>query len=44
VNLQIKLAIIAISIVIPFSSIVVYGTNYEQQFTITDNSKLQAIS
>ena len=43
-NLQIKLAIIAISIVIPISSIVVYGTNSDQQFTITDNSKLQVIS
>jgi len=44
VNLQIKLAIIAITIVIPLSSIVVYGTNSNQQFTITDNSKLQVIS
>lgn len=44
VNLQIKLAIITISIIIPLSSIVVYGTNSEQQFTITDNSKLQVIS
>jgi len=43
-NLQIKLAIISISIVIPLSSIVVYGTNSEQQFTTIDNSKLQVIS
>ena len=43
-NLQIKLAIIAISIIIPLSSIVVYGTNSYQQFTIIDNSKLQVIA
>jgi zinc transport system substrate-binding protein len=44
VNIQIKLAIIAIAIVIPLSSIAVYGTNSNQQFTITDSSKLQVIS
>jgi len=44
VNLQIKLAIIAISIVIPLSSIVVYETNSVQQFTKIDNSKLEVIS
>jgi len=44
VNLQIKLAIIAISVIIPLSSIVVYGTNSNQQFTIIDNSKLQVIA
>ncbi len=43
-NIQIKLAIIAIAIVIPLSSIAVYGTNSNQQFTTTDNSKLQVIS
>ena len=43
-NIQIKLAIIAIAIVIPLSSIAVYGTNSNQQFTITDSSKLQVIS
>lgn len=43
-NLQIKLAIIAISVIIPLSSIVVYGTNSNQQFTIIDNSKLQVIA
>ena len=43
-NLQIKLAIIAISIIIPLSSIVVYGTNSYQQITIVDNSKLQVVS
>ncbi len=43
-NIQIKLAIIAIAIVIPLSSIVVYGTNSNQQFTTTDSSKLQVIS
>ena len=41
---QIKLAVIAISIIIPLISIVVYGTDYEQQFMMTDNSKLQVIS
>jgi zinc transport system substrate-binding protein len=44
VNIQIKLAIIAIAIVIPLSSIAVYGTDSNQQFTITDSSKLQVIS
>jgi zinc transport system substrate-binding protein len=44
VNIQIKLAIIAIAVVIPLSSIVVYGTNSNQQFTTTDSSKLQVIS
>jgi zinc transport system substrate-binding protein len=44
VNKQIKLAIIAIAVIIPLSSIVVYGTNSNQQFTTTDSSKLQVIS
>jgi len=43
-NIQTKLAIIAISIVIPLTSIAVYGTNTPQQVTSTDNSKLQVIS
>ena len=43
-NKQIKLAIVAIAIVIPLSSIAVYGTNSNQQFTTTDSSKLQVIS
>ena len=43
-NVQVKLAIIAIVIVIPLSSIAVYGTNTNQQFSINDNSKLQVIS
>lgn len=43
-NIQIKMTIIAIAIVIPLASIVVYGTNSNQQFTSIDNSKLQAIS
>lgn len=38
------MAIVAIVIVIPLTSIVVYGTNTNQQFTHNDNSKLQAIS
>jgi len=44
VNIQVKIAIIAIIIVIPLSSIAVYGTNTNQQFTINDDSKLQVIS
>jgi len=44
VNIQIKLAIIAIVIVIPLSSIAIYGTDSNQQFTIIDSSKLQVIS
>ena len=43
-NTQVKLAIIAITIVIPLSSIAVYGTDSNQQFTTNDNSKLQVIS
>lgn len=43
-NTQVKLAIIAILIVIPLSSIAIYGTNSEQQFTKTDSNKLQVIS
>ncbi len=44
VNIQTKLAIIAIVVVIPLSSIAVYGTNSNQQFTKIDSSKLQVIS
>jgi zinc transport system substrate-binding protein len=44
VNIQIKFAIIAIAVIIPLSSIAVYGTNSNQQFTTTDSSKLQVIS
>ena len=43
-NIQIKLAIIAIAVVIPLSSIAVYGTDSNQQFTKIDSSKLQVIS
>ena len=43
-NTQIKFAIIAIAVIIPSSIIVVYETNSNQQFTTTDNSKLQVIS
>lgn len=44
VNIQIKMAIIAIAIVIPLSSIAVYGTDSNQRFTNIDNSRLQVIS
>lgn len=43
-NTQTKMAIAAIAIVIPLTSIVVYGTNANQQFASNNNSKLQAIS
>lgn len=43
-NLQIKLAIIAISIIIPLISIIVYETNSVQQFANIENSKLEVIS
>ena len=43
-NIQIKIAIIAIVIVIPLSIFAVYETNSNQQFTIIDNSKLQVVS
>ena len=38
------MAIIAIVVIIPLSSIVVYGTNSDQQITSIDNLKLQVIS
>jgi zinc transport system substrate-binding protein len=38
------MAIIAIAVVIPLSSIAVYGTNSNQPIAITDSSKLQVIS
>jgi zinc transport system substrate-binding protein len=44
VNIQIKLAIIAIAIVIPLSSIAVYGTDSNLQLSTIDSSKLQVIS
>ena len=43
-NAQTKMAILTIVVVIPLISVVVYGTNTNQQFTNNDNSKLQAIS
>ena len=43
-NIQIKLAIIAICIVIPLSSIAVYGTNFEQSIARIESSKLQVVS
>ena len=43
-NIQIKIAIIAIVIVIPLSIFTVYETNSNPQFTIIDNSKLQVVS
>jgi len=43
VNIQIKFAIIAIAVIIPLSSIAVYGTDSNQQFTKIDSSKLQVI-
>jgi len=44
VNIQIKFAILAIIIVIPLSSIVVYGTDSNQQFQKIESDKLQIIS
>ena len=43
-NTQTKMAIVAILIVIPLTSVIVYGTNTNQQFTNNDNSKLEVIS
>ncbi|NNL58425.1 MAG: zinc ABC transporter substrate-binding protein [Nitrosopumilus sp.] len=43
-NIQTKLAITAILVVIPLSSIAVYSTNTNQQFSTFDDSKLQVIS
>ncbi len=43
-NVQTKLAIVAIAIVIPLTSIAVYSTNSNQQYALIDNSKLQVIS
>jgi len=44
VNTQTKLAIAAILVVIPLTSIAVYGTNTNQQLKTVDDSKLQVIS
>ena len=43
-NKHTRLSIIAISIVIPLSSLAVYGTDSNQQILPKDNSKLQVIS
>ena len=43
-NTQTKMAIVAIMVVIPLTSVVVYGTNTNQEFTSNNNSKLLAIS
>ena len=43
-NTQIKLAIIAIAVVIPLSSFAVYGTNLNTESIPSENSKLQVIS
>ena len=43
-NNQTKLAIIAIVVVIPLSSVVVYGTNSNQQSSKIESDKLQVIS
>ena len=43
-NTQTKMAIVAIVIVIPLTSIAVYNTNSNQQYIPIDNSKLQIIS
>ena len=43
-NIQIKFAILAIIIVIPLSSIVVYGTDSNQQFQKIESDRLQIIS
>ena len=43
-NVQTKMAIVAIVIIIPLISIVVYDPDTNQEFTSNGNSKLQAIS
>ena len=43
-NAQTKMAIVAIVIIIPLTSIVVYDPNTNQEFTSNNDSKLQAIS
>ena len=43
-NIQIKLAIIAIAIIIPLSSIAVYGTDSTQKYATIEKSKLQVVS
>lgn len=43
-NTQTKMAIIAIVVVIPLSSLAVYGTNPNTDSTYTENSKIQVIS
>jgi zinc transport system substrate-binding protein len=44
VNTQIKLAIIAILIVIPLASFAVSQTNLNSEISVTDNSKLQVVT
>jgi len=44
VNIQIKLAIVAIAIVIPLASFAVSQTNSSLQFSPSDNSKLQVVA
>tara|TARA_B110001454_G_C12653605_1_gene406475 strand:+ start:52 stop:966 length:915 start_codon:yes stop_codon:yes gene_type:complete len=44
VNTQIKLAIIAIGIIIPLTSIVISQTSSHIQYTVFENSKLQVVS
>lgn len=43
-NGQTKMAIIAIVIVIPLACVVVYNTSASQEFSTSDNSKLEAIA
>ena len=43
-NIQIKLAIIAIGVIIPLACLAVFQTNSNSQFSSTDNSKLQVIT
>jgi len=44
VNIQIKLAIIAIAIVIPLTSFAVTQPNFTSEISTTDNSKLQVVT
>jgi len=44
VNIQIKLAIIAIGVIIPLACLAVFQTNSNSQFSSNDDIKLQVIT
>ena len=43
-NTQIMLAIVVITVIVSLTSVILYSTNSDQQYTLTDSPKLQVIS